>query len=146
MEVVILSKNILIAYASRNGSTKEIATTIGKVLEDREFASDVLPSEDVVSLNHYHATIIGSAVYSGNWLESALELLESFQEQFTQMPVWLFSSGPAVKGDPSKALGGWHFPKSIQAIVDYINPKDIKLFAGKIDAELLTYQEFDIKI
>ncbi len=140
--MVILPKKILITYASRHGSTKEIAMTIGKVLENHKFISDLSPSEDVVSLNPYHAVVMGSAVYSGDWLEPASELLESFREQLTKMPVWLFSSGPAVNGDPNKALGGWHFPKSLQAIVDDINPRDIKLFAGKIDAELLTRDDW----
>ena len=140
--MIILPKKILIAYASRHGSTREIAITIGKVLEDHKFISDVFPSEGVTSLNPYYAVVIGSAVYSGDWLESASELLESFQEQLIQMPVWLFSSGPAVKGDPNKALDGWHFPKSLQAIVSDINPRDIKLFAGKIDAKLLTHDDW----
>ncbi len=116
--------------------------TIGKVLENHELSNDVFPSEDVVSLIPYHTVVMGSAVYSGEWLESASELLESFQEQLAQMPVWLFSSGPTVDGDPSEALDGWHFPKSLQTIVDDINPRDIKLFAGKIDAKLLTHDDW----
>ncbi len=142
MEVIIVSEKVLIAYASRYGSTKEIAKTIGKVLEDHKLANDIFPSEDVSSLIPYHAVVMGSALYSGNWLEPASELLESFQEQLAQMPVWLFSSGPTVDGDPNKALEDWHFPKSLQVIADTINPRDIKLFAGKIDAKLLTLDDW----
>ena len=94
MEVVILSKKTLISYASRYGSTKEIAMTIGEVLESHKLAVDVFSSEKIGSLSPYHSVVLGSAVYLGYWLESASELLESFQEQLAHMPVWLFSSGP----------------------------------------------------
>ena len=142
MEVIIVSEKVLIAYASRYGSTKEIAITIGKVLEDHKLDNDVFPSEEVSSLSPYHSVVIGSALYLGNWLEPASELLESFQEQLAQMPVWLFSSGPTVSGDPSKVLANWRFPISLQTITDDIKPRGIKLFAGKINAALLTHEDW----
>ncbi len=140
--MVIVSEKVLITYASRYGSTKDIAIAISKVLEDHQFINDVFPAEDISSLDPYHAVIMGSAVYFGNWLEPASELLESFQEQLIQIPVWLFSSGPTVNGDPSKALENWCFPTSLQAIANIIRPRDIKLFAGKIDPTLLTLDDW----
>jgi hypothetical protein len=43
---------------------------------------------------------IGSAVYAGHWLEPAKRLVERHRGSLSELPVWLFSSGPV--GDPPK--------------------------------------------
>ncbi len=133
---------ILIAYASRYGATREIAETIGRVLRERGSAVDVRPAAEVARLEGYRAVVLGSALYSGGWLEDARELLESFQEDLSVLPVWLFSSGPTVPGDPVEALGGWAYPEELRSLVAVVRPLDIALFAGKIDPDVLNLQDW----
>ncbi len=52
----------LVAYASRTGSTAEIAAEIGKTLSACGFAVDVLPIREKPQLDGYQAVVIGSAV------------------------------------------------------------------------------------
>ncbi len=133
---------ILIAYASRYGATREIAETIGRVLQERGSAVDVRAAAEVARLEGYRAVVLGSALYSGGWLEDARELLESFQEDLSALPVWLFSSGPTVPGDPVEALGGWVYPEELRGLVAVVRPLDIALFAGKIDPDALNLQDW----
>ena len=133
---------ILIAYASRYGATHDIADTIGRVLQERGRAVDVRPAGEVARLEGYRAVVLGSALYSGGWLEDARELLESFQEELRGLPVWLFSSGPTVPGDPVEALGGWLYPEDLRPLVAAVRPVDIALFAGRIDPDALNLQDW----
>lgn len=133
---------ILIAYASRYGATREIAEAIGRVLRDRGRAVDVRPAAEVTRLEGYRAVVVGSALYSGGWLDDAHEFLESFQEELRELPVWLFSSGPTTTGDPVEALGGWLYPEGLRGLVASVRPLDVALFAGKIDPESLNLQDW----
>jgi menaquinone-dependent protoporphyrinogen oxidase len=129
---------ILIAYASKYGATKEIAERIAQVLGREGMAVEVKEAESVSSLQSYAAVIMGSSVYFSNWLPEASELLESFQEKLATKPLWLFSSGLAVIGEPKD----WLFPETLQPLVKKIKPKDIVLFGGKVDAEQLTLDDW----
>ncbi len=133
---------ILIAYASRYGSTREIAETLGRVLRERGRAVDVRPAGEVARLEGYRAVVLGSALYSGSWLEDAKEFLESFQEELSGLPVWLFSSGPTTPGDPEEALGGWTFPDDLLELKAAVGASGVALFAGKIDPEALSLQDW----
>lgn len=133
---------ILIAYASRYGSTRDIAEAVARVLRERGMAVDVRPAGEVVRLEGYHAVVLGSALYSGGWLEDARELLESFQDELAELPVWLFSSGPTTPGDPVEALAGWRYPEELRGLITSLRPRDVALFAGKLDPDTLNLQDW----
>lgn len=132
----------LIAYASRYGSTREIAEAIGEVLDRRGVAADVRPAAEVAKLEGYDAVVLGSALYGGGWLDDAVEFLESFQEELARRSVWLFSSGPTEAGDPVAALGGWRFPEELAPLAGAIGARDTALFAGRIDPDQLSMQDW----
>ncbi|GAB4541830.1 MAG: flavodoxin domain-containing protein [Anaerolineae bacterium] len=132
---------LLVTYASKYGSTAEIAEVIGDELRRRHYQVEVKPVEDVDSLDGYDAFVIGSAVYAGGWMKSAAGFLRSNQERLAGHPVWLFSSGPTGQGDPNEIMDGWTFPEDLEAVREKINPRDVILFHGKIDPERLSATE-----
>ncbi len=129
---------LLVAYASKYGSTAEIAEVIGQELRKREVEVEVKPVDRVGSLDGYNGFIIGSALYAGGWLKAAADFLRSNQDRLVGRPVWLFSSGPTGEGDPNEILGGWSFPQDLSDVVEQINPREIILFHGKIDLDKLS--------
>lgn len=132
----------LIAYASRYGATREIAEAIGRALDKRGVAVDVRPAGEVGRLEGYRAVVLGSAIYSGGWLEDAREFLESFQDELKGRAVWLFSSGPTTTEDPVAVLGGWRYPSELEPLVEAVRPRAIALFSGRIDPEALSLQDW----
>ena len=54
-----MSGRILVAYASRKGSTASIAQAIGKELTSEGYAVDVSEMKSVTSLEGYNAVVIG---------------------------------------------------------------------------------------
>jgi menaquinone-dependent protoporphyrinogen oxidase len=132
---------LLVTYASKYGSTAEIAEVIGKELHKRHYEVEVKSIEDVDSLVGYDAFVVGSALYAGGWMKSAAEFLRSNQDVLAGRPVWLFSSGPTGQGDPNQILDGWTFPEDLKPVLEKIKPKDVILFHGKIDPDRLSATE-----
>ncbi len=132
---------LLVTYASKYGSTAEIAEVIGKELRKRNYEVEVKSVEDVDSLVGYDGFVIGSALYAGGWIKNAAEFLRANQKLLAKHPVWLFSSGPTGQGDPNDILDGWTFPEDLGSVVETIKPKEIILFHGNLDLDRLNFAE-----
>ena len=132
---------ILVAYASRHGSTSDIAAVIGQVLRGRGYEVAVKPIEQVGRISAYDAVVLGSALYAGNWMKAAATCLLDKQEVLAQRPVWLFSSGPTGQGDAVELLEGWMFSGEMLEAIKKINPRDIAFFHGNIDPDKLNFAE-----
>ncbi len=124
---------VLVAYASKYGATKEIGEKIGQSLRQAGLRVDVLPADRVKDLAPYKAVVLGSAVYIGRWRKEAASFLKANEKALVGRPVWLFSSGPTGEGDPVALTQNWRFPKALQPVADRIHPRDIALFHGAAD-------------
>jgi menaquinone-dependent protoporphyrinogen oxidase len=138
---MIMSKTVLIAYASKYGSTAEIAEKIGEVLRQDGLVVEVKAADSVKDLSPYQAVILGSAVYVGRWRKQAVKFLQANEKALAEKPVWIFSSGPSGEGDPVEILKGWRMPESIQPILDRLQPRDVVVFHGNLDPDKLNFIE-----
>ena len=89
-----MAARVLVAYATKLGSTGEIAEAIAQVLRDGGHHALALPARDVRSLDDWDAVILGSAVYAAYWRKDARLFTERFREDLKARPLWLFSGGP----------------------------------------------------
>jgi menaquinone-dependent protoporphyrinogen oxidase len=124
---------ILVAFASRHGSTEEIARAIGDELTAAGITVDVRPVGDVDSLDGYDATIIGSAVYVGRWLADARQFVEHRIVDLCRRPVWLFSSGPV---DDSVNPADVPPVRSVEAVARRIGARGHATFGGRVGPEM----------
>jgi len=85
---------VLVAYATKLGSTGEIAETMAQVLRDGGHRALAVPARDVRSLDGWDAVILGSAVYAAHWQKDAHRFADRFHEDLKVRPLWLFSGGP----------------------------------------------------
>ncbi len=136
-----MNKNLLVAYASKYGATREIAEKIGEVIGKAGWQVKVLPVDGVRDLNTYTAIILGSAVYIGKWQKEAMKFLQANEKTLADRPVWLFSSGPTGEGDPVELLEGWRLPANMHATVERIRPREVVVFHGNIDPEKVNFIE-----
>jgi menaquinone-dependent protoporphyrinogen oxidase len=137
---------ILVAYATKHNSTAEIANLIGETLQQTRLRSgiphvEVKSVETVGDVTKYDVVVLGSAVYAGQWQSSAADFLKKHQEELSQRPVWLFSSGPTGEGDPLTLLKGWKFPQALMPVAERIKPRDIAVFHGNLDPDKLSLFE-----
>jgi len=128
---------VLVASASKHGSTEEIAEAIGHVLRAHGLEVDVKRMEDVDTVFPYDAFVLGSAVYVGGWLRSANRFLAEHEELISTRPTWLFSSGPI--GDPPHVAAEELF--DAVDLVDRTRARDHRQFGGKLDKAQLSLGE-----
>jgi menaquinone-dependent protoporphyrinogen oxidase len=125
---------ILVAYASKHGSTKGIAEYIAADLRGIGNEVDVTSVEEVVDPRAYDAYVIGSAVYYGAWMKEATAFVESNAAWLVRHPVWLFSSGPVGTATPAD-------PKDLAALGGAVNPRGHRVFYGALDRRELSIGE-----
>ncbi len=127
---------ILVAFASRCGSAREIAQAIAGTLRSAGHVVDVRPAAGVGDVTVYDAVVLGSAIYNQAWLPEATELVRRGRRALRDRPVWLFSVGSlsSARGWPLGALAQQE-PKAIARLRAGIAPRDYHVFAGVIDPD-----------
>src|SRR5437868_11497529 len=65
---------VLIAYASKHGSTQGIAERIAEKLRQLGKEAEARSVDAVEDPGSYEAFVIGSAVYYGSWLKEAIRI------------------------------------------------------------------------
>ncbi len=134
-----MNNAILVAYATRYGSTAEVAGAIADVLRAGGETVDLLPMSDVVDLSRYRAAVIGSPIYMGKWLAEAQVFIEKRQKELRRMPVAYFAVGMTL------ADGGDEERRKAEASMDQVRllvqPVDTGLFAGKLEPEGLSFTD-----
>ena len=136
-----MAKMVLVAFASKYGSTEQIAEKIALRLRKAGLEADVRDVDTLEDISGYSAAVVGSGVYAGQWLKPAAEFLRTRADELAEMPVWLFSDGPTGEGDPVALMKGWKFPETLQPAADRIGPKDIILFHGELEMDKLRFAE-----
>lgn len=126
---------VLIGYASRFGSTRDIAMRIADGVRTHDNEVDVRPVEAISDFDLYDAVVLGSGVYDGSWTAAATGLIRRHATALAQKPVWLFSVGSF--GDRHPVVGGLikKEPKEIREFEQTLHPRDYRVFAGVIDLE-----------
>ncbi len=92
-----MEEKILIAYASKCGSTAEVAGVVGQVLNEAGAIVDVRPIRQVRDVSAYRATIVETAIRVGACLPETKAFVEANREALNGMPVAYFCVCLAVK-------------------------------------------------
>jgi len=124
---------VLVAYASKRGSTAEIAETVAATLRREGLKVCLEPVEQVKSLEPYDAVVLGSAVYMKRWRGDAKHFLKKHRKTLRQMPFWVFSSGPV--GDPAADDPDWLEPPKVVEKVEEMGGRGHVVFGGRVPAE-----------
>lgn len=89
---------VLVAYGTRYGSTKEVAETVAATLEEQGLEVEVKPAREVSWLDGYEAVVLGTPLYMGALHKDVRALLEKNQVALEHTPFALFALGP-IKAD-----------------------------------------------
>jgi len=129
---------ILVTYASRAGSTADIAEAIGRILSEGGAWVDVIPMNEVKDLSAYQAVVAGSAIRGSRWLPEALQFVETHKLALAKKTCAMFTVciTMAMKNAEKYRTGvaGWVAP--VRAMV---RPVDEGFFAGMLDFSKLPF-------
>lgn len=124
--------SVLVATASRHGSTHEIGRIIAKAIREADISCEHKTVDSVGRLDGYQAVVLGSAVYAGSWLQPARRFVKRFVADLEKIPVWMFSSGPL--GDPLEPSDHEIDP----AILGAVDTVGTAVFAGRLEFDQLS--------
>jgi menaquinone-dependent protoporphyrinogen oxidase len=128
-----LAVYVLVAYASKRGSTKEIAEAVAKALRGAGLEADCLSTDEVESLEPYNAVVLGSAVYMKRWRGDARHFLRTYGWRLEHLPFWVFSSGPV--GEPEKDDPSWIEPSKVVKRIEQLGTRGHVVFGGRVPTE-----------
>jgi len=129
---------ILVAYATKAGSTAGVAAEIGRVVESKgDCKVDVHPVAKLKDVDGYDAVIIGSAIRAGKWLPEATKFVEKHRDALSQLPVAYFIVCLTMMEDTEENR------RTVAAYLDpvceVVQPVDVGLFAGMMDYSKLPF-------
>jgi menaquinone-dependent protoporphyrinogen oxidase len=131
-----MSKKILVAYATRTGSTGEVADAIAKRLCAGGLSAEVRPIADLADLEGYAGAVLGSPIRFAAWLPEMTDFIARHCDALAKLPVAYFTMHMLALGDlPSDAAERTKYTAKAK---DLIAPVDEAFFAGKIDTARLS--------
>jgi menaquinone-dependent protoporphyrinogen oxidase len=134
----MMAMQILVAYATRAGSTAEVAEVIGEVLRGTGALVDVQRLPFSGKLAEYDAVVLGAPLYMYKWHKDAKRFLRRNKEVLKALPVAVFALGPF--NDVEKE---WNDVRAQldNALVEFpwLRLAATKIFGGKYDPTKLTF-------
>jgi menaquinone-dependent protoporphyrinogen oxidase len=123
---------ILVTFASRAGSTAEVAEAIARTLTQGGAQVDVVPMNSVKDLSPYQAVVAGSAIRGSKWLPEAIQFVRTHQSMLAQKKVALFTVciTMTMKNAEKYRAGVMNWVAPVRAMV---KPISEELFAGMLD-------------
>lgn len=126
-----MSAPILVAYATRYGTTQEVAETVVATLREHGLAVDIRLMREVRSLEGYSAVVLGAALYAGHWHKDARHFLSRRHKELAERPVAIFTLGP-VHADEKEWQGARTQLDKELAKFPWLTPVAVEIFGGAI--------------
>jgi menaquinone-dependent protoporphyrinogen oxidase len=130
---------ILVASATKHGSTRQVAEAVAQRLRNHGLAVEVAWAAEVDGIaTRYDAVVVGGSLYTGRWHRDALRLLAREHDALQAIPVAIFALGPKTANSDDIA-GSRRQLDAALAKVPHIEPVAIAVFGGKVDPKVLRF-------
>lgn len=123
---------VLVVYATKYGSTEELAGAVAAALRERGVDTELTRADAVSSLDGYSAVVIGSALYNHKWHKDAASFVERQRAALGRLPVAVFTIGP-VNDTPEEFDAARGQLDSLLARWDWLSPVSVAVFGGRFD-------------
>ena len=133
-----MSDSVLVAYATRYGSTQEVAEQVAATLRERGLEVDIQSMRKVRTLEGYRAVVLGAPLYMFRWHKDALHFLSRHREALTERPVAIFALGPLHDDEKEWQDVRAQLDKEL-AKFPWLTPVALEIFGGKFDPAKLRF-------
>jgi len=123
--------DVLVAYATKYGSTQEVAEAIATHLDDLGLAVDVQQARDVASVAPYAAVVLGAPLYAGRWLGDARRFLRVHRQTLERTPFAVFALGPLLGTEEQFAGAKVQLDRAL-ARERTLTPAAVEIFGGRL--------------
>ncbi len=123
---------VLVTYATKYGSTEEVAGAIAETLRERGVAAELLPARNVLSIDKYGAVVLGAPLFMGRMHGDARRFLSENRISLMKMPVALFVLGPVEKKEKDWVGARQQMEKELTKF-PWLSPVAKEILGGKFD-------------
>lgn len=97
---------VLVTYATKNGSTTEVAQALVSRLREHNCSVDIQAAKEVRNLKGIDCLVVGAPIYSGRWLSAAHRILKQLSKLGTEQrpALAIFALGPRSNETPENWL------------------------------------------
>lgn len=134
-----MEEKILVAYATRAGSTGEVAQAMAETLRQEGLDVDLCRARKVADVSPYRAVVLGAPMRAFRWMPEAMRFLRRHREALSRVPVAYFVVCMTLMEDTEenrRLVESWMEPA--RAVRE---PVRMGLFAGKMDYSRLSFVE-----
>jgi len=132
-----MEKSILVLYASRKGTTVEIAKCLADEITSCGKQVVIKNVSEPTDLSNCAMVIIGSSVYAGRWNKKASNFIQMNQSILQKIPVALFCVGLSMQEESKQADAEQVLHKERSMI----HPVAEGYFKGVLDYQKLNFFE-----
>jgi menaquinone-dependent protoporphyrinogen oxidase len=131
---------VLVAYASRYGSTQEVADAVAAELAERGLEVDVRRAKEVRGLDGYDGVVLGAPLVMHHWHKDAVRFLWRHREALLGLPGAVFALGPVKEPRDEQE---WQDSRAQLddelAKTAWFEPVAVEILGGKFDPSLLRF-------
>jgi menaquinone-dependent protoporphyrinogen oxidase len=133
-----MAADVLIVYASKHGSTEQVARRIGEKLRGLGLTTAIEAAGEVTDLSGHRAVLIGGSIYMGRWHHDAREFLKCHRRALERLPFAVFALGPGKNTPEDFAESRKQLDHALARFPE-IEPRTEAVFGGVIDPEKLRF-------
>jgi menaquinone-dependent protoporphyrinogen oxidase len=133
-----MTGHMLVAYATKHGSTIEVAEAVAATLRDAVHEVDVAAAADVTALDDYSAVVLGGALYMGRLHQDATGFLKRHRHALQEIPLAVFAIGPKTMGEADVAASRKQLDHALAEFAE-LSPIAVAIFGGVVDPTKLRF-------
>ena len=132
--------SVLVAYATKYGSTREVAEAIASALIERGVDAVARPAGEVKGLEGYSAVVLGTALYFFRWRRKAHRFLSRNRSALESLSVAVFGLGPIEDTPEQFQAAREHLDKGLSKH-KWLSPASVAVFGGRLDPAHLRFPD-----
>jgi menaquinone-dependent protoporphyrinogen oxidase len=126
---------ILIAYATKHNTTREIAEAMAETLRSQGLEIDVTAASAVTDVSRYDAVVLGTSIYMGSVVKDAVKFAARHEAPLRGRPVagFLVGMGFAKPKEDTMELA----EKALNPIRAHVDLAELGTFAGRMNPSFM---------
>ena len=121
---------VLVAYATKNGSTQQVADAVAVALRERGAQVTLLPARAArESVAGYDLVVLGAPLYSGRWHRDAHRFLRRHRRELAAVPVAVFAMEPRADTEDAWQRSRAQLDRAL-AKRGWLDPVTVTVFGG----------------
>lgn len=128
---------LLVTYASKHGSTEEVARWIGFSLRTAGHHVDVRDAAIVTDVESYDSVVVGGSLYMGRWHADARSFVRRHRSALANRGLAVFALGPRTLDEADVAASRSQLDHALEQLG--VHPQFVAVFGGVVDPEKLHF-------